>query len=550
MAAAALTVAVAPAAMGSTTGSATPSTAGPQRGNCATNVNWCTEVSDSEQVFGEDVYVGHDEPAANFYGSTPGAGNDVTYTIRLPKDPPQQPKQDGSGATWNFQLHPAFWFGMAMCDDQSAPAPGLNATCKPDSDNNIYTDSDPSSPRYIGRHPGGAYMEMQFYPPGWSSFQNNGVSCAAAQWCAALNIDGLSENQNTGTVNNNACETTVGTEFVDFAYITRNGQATSPANPANGARFNIDPARDLFMRPGDVLTVHLFDTVAGFRVDINDLSSGQHGSMTASTANGFAQVLFQPTATTCTTVPHAFHPMYATSSEKTRLAWTAHTYNTAFSDEIGHFEYCAAADPTTGNCTTSAGTEPVDADDNFCFNPSDSLLVRIGGCVGETPTDDDYDGVSYQDTWPGSGSPAVDRATKPQPVLFTSPLIHGYRQFDRVAFETDLPRIEDNGTLVNPCNRTTGANCVNPPPGARFYPFYTTRNVAGTCAWQLGGGNIPGTVNRFGGSSATEFGALLPVLYPNAGNKPVTRINDFRQVLPMNPCQAFAGGDTALASAQ
>lgn len=544
----ALAAATATTAAGSTTGAAAPSTTQPQRGNCALNTSWCTEVADSEQTFGEDVYVGHDEPALNYYGTTPGAGNDNTYVVRLPKDPAQQPKQDGSGTTWNFQLHPAFWFGMALCDDQSAPAPGQNATCKPDSDSNIYDDSNPASPHYVGKHPGGSYMEMQFYPPGWVPWPA-GVSCDPTQWCAALNIDGLSENMNTGTLNNSACQSTVGTEFVNFAFITKNGKATTPANPANNNRFNVDPTHDLFMSSGDVLTVHLFDTPAGFRVDVNDLTRRQQGSMTASTSNGFAQVLYQPTATACTTVPSAFHPMYSTSSEHTRLSWTAHTYNTAFSDEIGHFEYCAAADPTTGDCTKSAGTEPIDADDNGCFNPSDSSLVKIGGCLGGAPTDDDYDGVPYQDTWPGTGTPAVDRATKPQPILFTSPVIRGHIPFNRVAFEVDLPRIEDNGTLANPCNRTTGANCVDPPPGATFYPFYSTRNVAGTCAWQLGGGNIPGTVNTFGGSSTTEFGALLPVVYPNTGDTTQSRINDFRRVLPNNPCTNETSATMALASA-
>ena len=65
--------------------------------------------------------------------------------------------------------------------------------------------------------------------------------------------------------------------------------------------------------------------------------------MTASVANGFAQVNYDPTAATCTQTPYAFHPMYATSSEHTRVPWAAHSYNVAFADEIGHFEYCANA---------------------------------------------------------------------------------------------------------------------------------------------------------------------------------------------------------------
>jgi hypothetical protein len=258
--------------------------------------------------------------------------------------------------------------------------------------------------------------------------------------------------------------------------------------------------------------------------------------MTASVANGFGQVKFDPTATSCQTISSAYHPMYSTSSEQTRVPWTAHTYNTAYSDETGHFEYCTAADPNTGDCIQSAGGEPIDADDNTCFNPTDSTLVQIGGCVGETPTDDDYDGVPYQLTWPGTGTPAVDRATKPQPILFTSPLIRGHEQFDRVAFETDLPRIEDNDTLANPCNRQTGANCVNPPPGANFYPIFSTTSIGDACIWQEGGANVPGTRDTFGGSSTKEFGGLLSTLYASTNNQPTTRINNFRRVLPINPC--------------
>src|ERR1700730_4399772 len=77
-----------------------------------------------ENPGGSEYYVGHDEPSLLFYSNTPGAGFNTVYRIRLPKDPPLLPKQDGSGGTWNFQLHPAFWFGMAMCDDQGTPNPG------------------------------------------------------------------------------------------------------------------------------------------------------------------------------------------------------------------------------------------------------------------------------------------------------------------------------------------------------------------------------------------------------------------------------------------
>lgn len=127
-----------------TTAMAAPS-AGPSGYNhklCEQNAVTCTELS--QYV---NAYTGHDEPSVLFYSNKAGSGNDNTYSLTLPKDPPTLPQQDGSGGTFSFQLHPAFWFGMAMCDDQSAPNPGgssFGATvpCKPDSNTNIVRPGD------------------------------------------------------------------------------------------------------------------------------------------------------------------------------------------------------------------------------------------------------------------------------------------------------------------------------------------------------------------------------------------------------------------------
>src|SRR5437870_2942753 len=94
----------------------------PKSLSCDDNGSLCAEVYDS--IGYEGRYTGHDEPSLLFYSNVPGSGNTMVYLLQLPKDPPRLPKQDGTGGTFNFQLHPAFWFGMAMCDDQSAPNPG------------------------------------------------------------------------------------------------------------------------------------------------------------------------------------------------------------------------------------------------------------------------------------------------------------------------------------------------------------------------------------------------------------------------------------------
>src|ERR1700756_5347165 len=93
----------------------------PKSLSCDDNGNLCTEVHDSIGYGG--TYTGHDEPSILFYSNVPGSGNSSIYQLVLPKDPPTLPKQNGTGGTFNFQLHPAFWFGMALCDDQSAPNP-------------------------------------------------------------------------------------------------------------------------------------------------------------------------------------------------------------------------------------------------------------------------------------------------------------------------------------------------------------------------------------------------------------------------------------------
>ena len=496
---------------------------------CGTRSALCSEPMEPWGYNGQ--YIGHDEPSLLYYSDKAGAGNNNTYNLQLPKEPPIPPNQAGTGGTDNFQLHPAFWFGMAMCDTQSAPE--FTDQCAADSDSNIFTSTDPSSPNYIGKHPGTAFMEMQFYPPAWTPWPA-GVSCDAEKWCAALNIDSFSENMNTGQVNNGACLNSVGIEPVNFAFITKSGVAQAPANPVNStlATFTPNHEQDLFMGPGDWLTVSLHDTAAGFQVVIYDRTSGQTGSMTASIANQFGQVKFDPNGTTCQNIPYAFHPMYASSSENTRVVWAAHSYNVAYSDEIGHFEYCNAVDPNTGNCTAAGVTDPtgVDGDDAGCFPASASLRVKISGCIA---SDGDFDGPEYGNNWPGTNPNVdMDKRYHSTAITFSSPLINGSQQFSRVAFETDLPRIEAT------CNRHTGVGCVNPPPGATFYPIYTTRNIEASCVWQEGGPYIPGTTNTFGGSSTTEYGPLLLLTYPAPGWTTSSRFNDFRQVLSFNPCPA------------
>ena len=521
----------------------------------------CTETVDPIGYNG--AYTGHDEPSLLFYSNTPGSGNHMTWTLRLPADPPTVPNQLGTGGTFNFQLHPAFWVGMTLCDDQSAPNPGgskvggvslPNVACKADSDENIFDSSTVTDSDYIGRHPGTGFMEMQFYPP--SSPAGCGNPHHPHQWCAALNIDSASENQNAGTLNNIDCQAHYGTEYVNFAFITMSGSPEGRSALVGSAGFAgfVPTDKDtLFFDSGDVLRIDLEDTAHGLKITIHDLTTGEQGSMVASAANGFKQLLFQPSAKVCTTKAVDFHPTYATSSEHTRNTWTAHSYNIAFSDEIGHYEYCNQIDgsggadsvgDTFGNCIKdgvhdlNTNNKKVGDDDVNCIDSTNNTVGFVPniGCYG---TDTDFSGVPYQLAWPGTNSHTLtDRVLHPTPISFKSPLFTtasgAQMNYQRVGFETDMPRIEA-ADFGGKCNRTTGAGCTNPPPNANFYPIFSIQREEESCRWSLGGPFIPGTTDSFGGNSVTEYGPFFASLFPGTAG-PRYIIENYRRILSSNPC--------------
>jgi hypothetical protein len=507
--------------------------------NCSAASAMCAEVADSDKVFGH--YVGHDEPSSIFYSNTAGSGNHLRYNVTLPVEPSAS-NPNAVGKSYTFELAGADWLGMALCATQSDPE--QVSTCPADSDKNIL---DPTiSPKHVGQ----AYMELQFYPPGWVPWPTWAVavgasSCNPTMWCVAMNIFSLALNPVTGQSLNRTCLSKVGEEYVNFAFLTKNGKPQAPPNPVQSTLATFTPStQDLYMNPGDHLSVSMTDTKGGLRTSIDDHSTGQTGSMTASAANGFAQVKFAPTGTSCTLQPYSFHPMYSTSSPKTRVTWAAHSYNTAFVNEIGHFQFCKGPNlipdtpfgiDSSGHVTQcpSGDTEgrglnagPPDSEDIFCFPGREALVFKVSGC---TFTNSGFDGASYQELWPNGKTP-----NRPTPFQVSSPETGANYsvQFKQAAFEADLPLIESG------CNTNTGAHCTLIPQTdegqpAVFYPYFSTVKTPTGCMWQLGA-DTPHKISDFGQNA--QYGTLLQQSFTDTGGSSSESLLDFRNIMPTNPC--------------
>ncbi len=498
--------------------------AGPNRFSCRNGAFLCTEVSDPEQIFHQE-YVGHDEPSLLFYSKQPGAGNRMQYRGMLPKEPPARAIP---GRSYTFMNYIAFWYGMAMCDTQSYPE--TVKTCTPDSDTNITRPG-------AAQHAGTAYMELQFYPPGYVQ-QFNGSSCSATKWCVALTIDSLSLNPVTGKALNSDCQNKIlgGEEYVNFAYLTHSGKPQGPPNPV---QFDFvksgkpDLNKALTLNQGDRYTVRMHDTAHGLQTTVMDTTTGESGTMTASASNGFAQVKYAPAKNGgCKAMPYDFHPMYSTTTPHTTVPWAAATYNVAIDTEIGHFDYCDHATSFGGGCSSTEGTgsdrEKTDEDDVGCFNGWASTLVRVNGCYG---TNTGFDGTSYKVDWPNG-----DNSMRPTPTIYTSPTTGGNydKQYSQLAFNVDLPRIE-----FETCNRQNAQGCTPIPITddgtlANFYPWYSSGQALGGCAFTIGQ-HVPGfSTNDYHRNS--QYGGILKVKYPALGGGTVYHYNDFQNILPNNPC--------------
>ncbi|HVA21342.1 MAG TPA: hypothetical protein VNN74_04520 [Candidatus Micrarchaeia archaeon] len=525
---------------------------------------------DANRFYDNGRYIGHDEPAARFLSHAPGSGNNLTYDLQLSTDPRGAPTTSPRPPITSdmAQLNPAVWFGLALCDPQSYP---LNA-CRPDSDSNGSYIKDPLAA-------GSAFMELQFYPPGYPPFLD-APSCSSGQWCAALTIDSLEATYGFKYINSSC------TEPVNFAFLQRNGIPAGPPSPQLADVSSYTPnSQTLMMNPSDQLQVSITDTAGGVRTTISDLTTGQSGSMTASAANGFMDT----NAIDCSGHPFSFHPEFSTASPQNDVPWAASEGGVMLADELGHFQPCSSVshpfpfsvqyatgqsfvdaglsqtcvggfegrrsgegpcNTTTANCqqpTTEGGAAcpfpnvitsllPCEFSDAFCMPRGPRPVVANGGfervswpvagCQDNAfqNGDLDFDGSSYVADWP-DGNPH-----HPTSLQYIGPFSHG-RAYPQVQFETDVGGSEAFCATVN------GRGCTAKPVGAAFYPFWSigrathaigTIQPQGTCAFDFGNRIAGVTLNtlrgdaQYGHPDVRRFGGTL-ISSPMANPELTTR---------------------------
>jgi len=482
----------------------------------------CTDIAgslnDNNNTWGgkfydNGQYIGHDEPDATFLSNAPGSGNNVSWNLTLGQDPRALPTTSHPGhdvSHW-FELSPAPWLSMAMCDSDSYPI----APCTPESNSNAATSTSNGG--------GSAFMEMQFYPPGEPPFVDS-LSCDDSHWCAALTIDSLECTEGFVTCAG-GCE-----EPVNFAFIQTDG-VPDPSGV-------IPDDKTLLMNPGDQISVHMSDAPAAgggnaFEVQVYDLTTHQRGVMQASAANGFVHTSIAD----CSQTPYNFQPEFNTASSGNIIPWAALQTDISTEFETGHFEPCTsltgsiganpfdASDPDgtlgtcvgayeTGSASTETSSEPSDA---ICYHAGDTHPGYAGAGTSTEPDlvtgcqdnvfqngDLDFDGTPYYPEWPTSTQPGLYPGSFVEQFPST-----GGRSYSNYFFQTDIALSEGS------CTSTTLSGCTVPPAGpGGFYPFWTQTSGNGGCALEFGNVTRGFNVNDFGGDAQYGTNKFLSIGYP------------------------------------
>src|SRR5579859_6211655 len=331
-------------------------------------------------------YIGHDEPTMRFLSATPNSANTFTTWIRLPVDPKRAPTPNGSVTNY-MDLSVAPWIGLPLCDPGSMP----QNPCTPDSNSNFSDINNPSAA-------GAAFMEMQFYAPGYTPFQTS-QSCSVSQWCAALNIDSLECTTQDLACNDNCIEP------AQFALIQTDGVPAGPPAPQAQNNSTFSPnGKTLMMNQGDLLKVSVTDPPSGLTITIRDVTTGHTGFMTASAANGFMTTSIAD----CSGTPYTYHAEYNSALPQNSLPWGAGTTGVMIENEIGHSESCASLASQDPNVSADGSLSDqnifdtcVGGGNEGASSPGEGPCDPNSGICTNASTQGDHGPVACNDPIPG-----------------------------------------------------------------------------------------------------------------------------------------------------
>jgi hypothetical protein len=484
----------------------------------------------NSRFYDNGVYVGHDEPDMTFLSNQAGSGDNVEWTETLPRDPAGKPtdKSPGSDVAHWFELSLAPWYSMAMCDSNSYP----QLPCSAQSDSNAPKCFGPSgctSGSYPGA--GSAFMEMQFYPPGFAPFADS-ISCDNSHWCGALTIDSLECTLGFASCNT-GCE-----EPINFGFIQTNGVPTGPPSPQEANLSTSTPnSHTLLMNPGDKITVRMFDApvpghsgTRAFEVVVKDLTTGKSGFMQASAANGFQNTSIAD----CSGTPYNFQPEYSTAAKQNITPWAALQTDISTEYETGHWESCSSltdrgSNPLAPGITDTYwstchgpyedsapggdGSGQPEQSDAFCYPAGDTHGAldtapdTTTGCLDNfiQNGDLDFDGSPYWPEWPTGTAPTT---TFPGSFVEQLPTTQG-DQYARYFIQTDLALSESTCSTTHPV-------CAVPPPNApgKFYPFWSRVTSSTGCTLEFGNVTSGAGVNDFGRDAQYGTDLITTLGYP------------------------------------
>ena len=504
---------------------------------CSSHASLCTDVY--SKLTSE--YVGHDEPSVEFKSSVPGSGNDMTYTLHAAEGPEAAAAADGSGGTWNFELRPTFWFGLTLCDTESAPE--YTKMCTPDSDANDLVGTNPT---------GGLHRQAPRERVHGAAVLRPGLRAAVRglrlHRDAVLRRDDDRQpeprtrtpgRQNTppATTTSSAAKSrstgrTSRRAATRRLRPTRSSPARSP-NP-NFAAVNPDLTKDLLMNPGDRVTIHMHDTAAGFRIDLTDLTTGR------AVDDRIGRQRLRRTSCSRRTPRRAHRRRTRSIPSTARLIRAAtrgrRTPTTSrYSDEIGHFEHCMETRRElqlrdrrrSGRRCASTRRR------RHLLRPgSDSPLIKINGCFVERRR---LRRAVVPERLAGDDPERAATSAAPEPVMFTSPTTERGDQLLRRSRSRPTCRAIEARTRRHRRSATGHRRCVNPPPGAQFYPFFSDRDRRDAAPGRRAGRSSRG---RSTTSAAARPGRVRPRSspgLPRARGSPPRRLRQLQQRRPRQP---------------